>query len=354
MAPPTEIRAVITQKVGEAAVQTVPLPRLRDDYVLVRTTAVGLNPTDWKTLDGAFGDSSGTKMGLDFAGIVEEVGPKVTKPFAKGDRITGVVHGSNQSEHEDGAFGEYLVVKGDVAIKVPDNVTDEEAATLGVGISTVAQGLYQALKLPLPESPAPAPFPILIYGGSTATGVLGIQFAKLSGARVATTCSPRNFELAKSMGADAVFDYNSPTVLEDIKAWDSNIQHAWDCVVTPESTALTVGAMAESGGQYGALLFPDDVVIKAANPNVTSSVTLMYTIFGEAFKKGPRDFPAIPGELELGKKFWELTRQLLAEGKLKTARPDVNRGGKGLEGVLVGLQELKHNKVSGVKLVYTL
>lgn len=55
----------------------------------------------------------------------------------------------------------------------------EEAATLGVGILSVGQSLYQSLQLPLPSAPAKKEFPVLIYGGSTATGTLAIQFAKL-------------------------------------------------------------------------------------------------------------------------------------------------------------------------------
>ena len=64
-------------------------------------------------------------------------------------------------------------------IKIPDSLSFEDAATLGVGLSTTAQALYQDLKLPLPTSPATEKTYLLIYGGSTATGTLAIQFAKL-------------------------------------------------------------------------------------------------------------------------------------------------------------------------------
>jgi NADPH:quinone reductase-like Zn-dependent oxidoreductase len=80
---------------------------------------------------------------------------------------------------ENGAYAEYVVVKADVQMKIPDNLADEEAATLGVGYVTVGQGLFQTMKLPLPTQPAKNPETILIYGGSTATGSLGIQLAKL-------------------------------------------------------------------------------------------------------------------------------------------------------------------------------
>ncbi len=154
-----------------------PIPTLRSDYILVKTIAVALNPTDWKHIDKL--PAVGALVGCDYSGTVEEVGKDVTKPFKKGDRIAGFAHGANAVQHEDGTFAEYIVVKGDPQIHTPDNISDEEAATLGVGITTVGQGLYQSLKLPLPTQPAKEKFPVLVYGGSTATGSLAIQYAKL-------------------------------------------------------------------------------------------------------------------------------------------------------------------------------
>lgn len=88
-----------------------PLPRLRDDYILVKTEAVALNPTDWKHV--AFGiGAEGGLVGCDFAGTVVEVGKDVTKKWNKGDRIAGVAHGGNKAEPQDGAFSEYIVAKG--------------------------------------------------------------------------------------------------------------------------------------------------------------------------------------------------------------------------------------------------
>ena len=152
-------------------------PQLRPDYLLVKTKAVALNPTDWKHLAGV--GAPGCTLGCDYAGEVVEVGPNVTKPFKKGDRVAGFCHGGNTSQHEDGAFGEYLVSKGDIQLKIPDYLSDTDAATLGVGVSTIGQGLYQSLGLPLPDAPSKEKFPVLVYGGSTATGALAIQWLKL-------------------------------------------------------------------------------------------------------------------------------------------------------------------------------
>jgi hypothetical protein len=65
-------------------------PKLRDDYILVKTVAVALNPTDWKHIAGGIAAEEGLS-GCDYAGVVEEVGKSVTKAFKKGDRICGCV-----------------------------------------------------------------------------------------------------------------------------------------------------------------------------------------------------------------------------------------------------------------------
>jgi NADPH:quinone reductase-like Zn-dependent oxidoreductase len=72
-----------------------------------------------------------------------------------------------------------MVRDGHVA-KIPEGFSYEETATLGTGITTVGQTLYMTMGIPLPgEKPAEgSPF-ILVYGGSSATGTLAIQFAKL-------------------------------------------------------------------------------------------------------------------------------------------------------------------------------
>ena len=160
-------------------------------------------------------------------GTVVEVGPKVTKSFKKGDRVAGFTHGVNAVEKEDGCFAQYAVAKGDVQCKLPDNLSDEDAATLGVGVTTVGQGLYQSLGLPLPGSGEKTDEPLLIYGGSTATGSLAIQFAVLSGCKVVTTCSPRNFPFVKALGAAEAFDYNDPECAQKIREYTGQAGRVW-------------------------------------------------------------------------------------------------------------------------------
>jgi NADPH:quinone reductase-like Zn-dependent oxidoreductase len=207
---PARNRAIVKKTTGNAAVSDIPVPKLRDGYMLVKTAAVALNPADWTDIDYD-GGYEGCAVGLDYTGTVILPSPTSTeKTFNKGDRVCGPVHGCNSARREDGAFAHYILVKAGLQIHVPEYMSFEEAATLGCGILTIGLGLYQSLGLPLPPLEGRVEETgkwILIYGGSSATGTLAIQFAKLSGYKVITTCSPKNFELVQALGADIVLDY---------------------------------------------------------------------------------------------------------------------------------------------------
>lgn len=81
--------------------------------------------------------------------------------------------------HEDGAFANFIVAKGDIAMHIPSNLTYTSAAALPSGLGTVALGLYQHLGLSLPPATVDGSEWLFVYGGSSATGSLAIQYAKL-------------------------------------------------------------------------------------------------------------------------------------------------------------------------------
>ncbi|KAF2427365.1 putative zinc-binding oxidoreductase ToxD [Tothia fuscella] len=349
MAPPTTMRVLKAQGDGTAKYTDAPIPKLRPDYMLIKTTALAINPTDWKHI--GFVKTPNCTIGCDYAGEIIEIGSEVTRPFKKGDHVFGFSHGGNEVYPEDGAFGEYLTVKGDVQLRVPEGLSDVEAASMGVALLTCGQGMYQLMGLPLPTEPTKEMFPILIYGGSGSTGAIAIRLAKLSGLEVITTCSPHNFETVKSLGADAVFDYKEPNVGAKIREHTKNkLYHAFDTISEHSShlicaDALSTDTSSAQKPKYGSIL-----PTKSGRSDVIDTYSLGYTVVGEAFRFGPRKIAAKPEDYEFMRGFMgDVLQPLLDEGKLRPHRIEVKGG---LGDVLSGLEDMKAGKVSGCKWVY--
>ncbi|KAF7936234.1 uncharacterized protein EAE98_002453 [Botrytis deweyae] len=334
--------------------QRIPIPRLRDDYILVKTIAVAINPTDWQTVDEK--SSPRTKgpmlLGCDFAGIVVEIGKGVEKEWSGGERIAGMAHGGNDIEPGDGTFATYIVVKGDVAFHIPDTINFEEAASLGVEVTTVALEFYKYLSLPLLTFPLSMPnseskLPLLIYGGSSATGKLAIQFAKLSGLQVITTSSPRNFELLKSLGADHVLDYHDPSCGAEIRSFTKNkLHHVFDTIATQSSSQICADALSTSGEN----IYVNLMGIEMPRDDVKNIFFLGYPVTGEEYGIEEESWPAAPEDFELGKRAFVLLERLLENGLIKNHPVKITHGG--LNGILEGMREMQEGKVSGEKLVY--
>ncbi|KAF7894992.1 hypothetical protein EAF00_006806 [Botryotinia globosa] len=295
-----------------------------ENYGIVKTAtiAVSIDPTDWQIVDEKSSPRTKgpTLLGCDFAGIVVEIGKGVRKEWKKGDRIAGTAHGGNDIEPEDGTFATYIVVKGDVAFHIPDNISFEEAVSLGVGVTTVALGFYKYLSLPLLTLPLSMPnpeskLPILIYGGSSTTGTLAAQFAKLSGLQVITTSSPRNFELLKSLA-------------------------------TQSSAQICANALSTSGENIHVNL----IGIEMPRNGVKNVFFLGYSVTGEEYEIEGEVWPATPEDFELGKGAFVLFERLLENGLIKNHPMKIMNGG--LKGILEGMREMKEGNVSGEKLVY--
>lgn len=264
----------------------------------------------------------------------------------------------NSKDANNGAFGDYIIAIADIQLKIPENLSFEAASTLGVAITTCGQALYQLLDLPLPPAAtANPPQTLLVGGGSTATAVVGIQYAKLSGLNVIATASPYNFDYLRSLGADVLLDYHddADTLVAKIReVTGDDLTLAWD--TSPNDHYPTVAARSLSGTKKSTFatvnpLIPDGF-LKDVNPLVDAKYQLGYSIFGEAMDRGGRHFPASPEDVEFGKKFWQRSGKLFGEGKIQTTRFELNRGGQGWEGVLHGLEELHSGNVKGTKLVY--
>ncbi|MCJ1324021.1 hypothetical protein MMC10_000683 [Thelotrema lepadinum] len=358
-----------TGQSGRAEIVDIPEPTIRPGYIKVKTAAVALNPIDWKYIELL--GKPGLLLGADYSGIVEEIGPECQTTLKKGDAVFGCVHGGNMSHKEDGCFSEICLNRDGILAKKPESLSFEEAATFPAAILTSGVSLYQYLGLPIPSSEKPQAtasneknaLTILVYGGSTATGMMAIQLAKLSGYKVLTTSSPHNFPLLTSLGASHCFSYHSPTTVgAEINTHTSNtLTKALDCIGSPTSASICAAALSTSlppsppnpnteaaeghhyvSLQYAALdLFPRADVKKAS--------LSVYTALGEAFRFLDREVPFVPGDYAFGRKVFALAETLVEQGRLKPL--PVEKKGGGFEGVLGGLQEIREGRVSGRKLV---
>ncbi|KAJ6026464.1 uncharacterized protein N7446_004937 [Penicillium canescens] len=208
---------------GQFVVQEAPLYTPGPNEILVKNKAVAVNPMDWKIqLYGPhlpFPSKYPFILGADLAGEVYEVGKDVTA-FKKGDRVAGNANWFLSHEIRDSAYQNYTIINTAVAVHLPDNISFTEGSVLPLAVSTSAMGLYPParLGLPLPKSPKPEPIGkvILVWGGSSSCGSAAIQLAVASGATVVATASSKNHEFVRSLGAIAVLEYKSETVVQDL------------------------------------------------------------------------------------------------------------------------------------------
>ncbi|KAK3381172.1 chaperonin 10-like protein [Podospora didyma] len=338
---------------------TTPVPRVRPGYMVIRVSAVALNPSDYKRLV-VFKEDSLHTMGCDVAGRVVLVGEDVNG-FGVGDRVAGLCYSMKPGDAECGAFGQYALLKGQLSMRIPEHVSDAEAATVAVGINFGGLGLYHSLGLPLPRLDlsghseiGPA---VLIYGGATATGMMALQLARLSGCRVLATCSPKNFQLAKALGAHDVFDYHDARTCgpQIRQATDNKLLYALDCVAQGDSLRICADALTSAPGKarYTASLPVSSQAFPRAQDDVRHGWTSGYSAFGEGTHlTGPLG-EANAKDLEFAARFWKLAAALLEQDRIRLG-PFVHLRQGGLQGVPQGLQELKDGRVSAGKLVYVL
>ncbi len=238
------MKAAVRDRYGSPDVvelRDVDKPVPTDDEVLVRVRAASLNLADWyevtgrpyvgRTQMGLFKPKT-NRLGVDYAGTVEAVGANVTT-FRPGDEVFG---GRN------GAYAEYVCAREDRAIvRKPANVTFEEAAAVPIAAITALQGLRDKGQLEPGQK-------VLINGASGGVGTFAVQIAKALGAEVTAVCSTGNVDIARSIGADHVIDYNKEDFTRGDRRYDLMLDIAgsrsWSAckrVLDPQATFVMAG-----------------------------------------------------------------------------------------------------------------
>lgn len=183
----------------------VPTPEPRAGEVRVAVKAIGVNPVDWKmrTLGPLrlaarlIGPPPPVVVGVDFAGVVEAVGTRVTDPMV-GERVVG---GADFSRGQRGSYADTVFVRPGQVCPLPAELDFETAGALPVAGVTAWMSLVEIGKLRAGER-------ALVLGASGGVGQFAVQIAKrVQGAFVVGVCSDRNVALVSGLGADVVIDY---------------------------------------------------------------------------------------------------------------------------------------------------
>lgn len=183
----------------EVRLESLPVPALTADEVLVRMAAASVNPVDWKTVEGKYpmmgADKLPFALGRDLSGVIEEVGDGI-EDWKVGTRVCAFIG------HDRGAQGELVVVKREELVAVPECVDLIVAGALPLAAMTAWQGLFDHGRLEAGHS-------ILIHGGAGGVGHLAVQFALWKGAIVYTTASANDLAFVRSLGVKRAIDYQS-------------------------------------------------------------------------------------------------------------------------------------------------
>src|SRR4051812_10724050 len=244
------MKAIRKCEYGSVTLRDVEKPIPTDSQLLIKVRAASLNAADGHLLRGSFlmRPFSGmrrpkdSRFGIDCAGTVEAVGKNVTQ-FKPGDEVFGVANG---------AIAEYACAAERTLVTKPDNITFEQAGSVGVAGLTALQGLRDHGNIQPGQK-------VLVNGASGGVGTFAVQIAKAFGAEVTAVCSSRNLEQARSMGADHVIDYSKEDFTKADQRYDMifdnvgnhTIAERWR-VLTRNGTCVLAG-MGSAGKHEGQL-----------------------------------------------------------------------------------------------------
>jgi NADPH:quinone reductase-like Zn-dependent oxidoreductase len=199
------MRAVTVSGLGAAPeVTDRPVPEPGRGEVLVRLTAAGLNPFDWKVIDGAIKDASfPLVIGTDGAGTVEQVGADVTG-FQPGDAVFGQFSKARQGR---GSYAEMAVASHNAIAAAPRTVALSEAAavpTAGMTALNLVDHIGDAGRL-------------LIVGATGGVGTFVTQIASARGVTVVATASEEKADLMRALGAAEIVDHTAGPIADQVE-----------------------------------------------------------------------------------------------------------------------------------------
>lgn len=172
--------------------------------LLVRVHATALNRADLLQRAGKYPPPKGASplLGLEMAGTIESVGKACLTQWKEGARVFGLLPG--------GGYAEYVVIPEQMAMRIPSELSFEEAAAIPEVFLTAYQALYLLGEIKKGQR-------VLIHAGASGVGTAAIQMAALTGAEVYVTASAGKHESCLSLGARSAIDYRQEDFGKEIR-----------------------------------------------------------------------------------------------------------------------------------------
>jgi len=208
------MHSVLMTKVGSPEVleyKEIETPEIKSTTeLLIRIRAAGVNPIDTKLRQGLYPmDNLPAVLGCDGSGIVEAVGPGVSK-FKEGDEVY-FFHGGIGSTQ--GNYAEFRTIEECFLARKPESLNFTEAAAAPLALITAWEALHDRAQIKAGQS-------VFINAGAGGVGHLAIQLAKIAGTSVCSTASSKEkADFVRSLGADRVINYREEDFVEAIMDW---------------------------------------------------------------------------------------------------------------------------------------
>ncbi|KAH8099583.1 GroES-like protein [Cristinia sonorae] len=330
--------AILTEKGAWGLVSTV-VDRPGPGEILVRVESTALNPLDWKVQKTGYSSMLKEYPAIpgsdsESAGVVVAVGEAVTN-VVTGDRVVHQGFYTNRLA----TFKQYTIVDADIAAKIPDNLTFDQAATVPVGLTTATIGLYHEtgganLVAPWLEGGRGkySGRPIVIFGGQFV-----IESAKLSGfSPIIVTTSSRNNDLVKSLEATHTIDRNlsAEEIQSAVKKITSDPINVVYDAISLESTQTVAYDILSPGGTLVNVLAP--LIPESKRTEDKKVISAYGSVHAELNRK-------------FGQGLYSSLTGLLESGDFTPNPVEVLPGG--LAGIVDGLERLENDQVSGRKLI---
>jgi NADPH2:quinone reductase len=183
----------------------IPMPEPGPNQVRIRVWAAGVNPVDTYVRSGAYGDRPmPASLGFDAAGEIDAVGHGVDSAVI-GTRVYTCTA-------LPGAYAEFAIVDIDRTYPLPDNISFDQGAAIGIPYATAYAALHQ-------HASTGATSTVFVHGGSGGVGIPTIELAKVAGARVAASCgTDGGEEILRAHGADIIVRHDKDGYLETLSS----------------------------------------------------------------------------------------------------------------------------------------